>query len=198
MINMKQWMELVNYRITEGSDYCWSCFGDNAYTLDAWDGDNANGWSVSIVFDTRTRGVDNAEIYQVEVHDYKRSNAYRFTNPDYRKAHDDEAKARGAVKYDEFEDYTITDLEVEDDWESKAFSIVNYADYDTGILVPLDFTDEELLPIFKAAHEADMTFNDYVCMALRKQIDALVADGTLQPGWDDDKKCANGCKDCEC
>lgn len=175
---MKQWMELVSYRIAEGSDYCWSCFGNNAYTLDAWDSDNENGWSVSITFDTKTQ-----EVYQVEVHDYKRSNAYQLTNPDYRNAYDAENKARGID--DIYDDYKMTDLELQDDWESKAFSIVNYADYDMGILVPLDFTDEELLPIFKAAHEADMTFNEYVCMALRKQIDALEANGTLQPGWDE-------------
>lgn len=176
MITMKQWMSLVNYRITEGSDYCWDCFGSNAYSLDAWDGDNEEGFSVSITFDTKTQVV-----YQVEVHDYKRSNAYRLINPDYTKAYFAEEKSRNAA--DIYEDYKITDLEVQDDWETKAFSIVNYADYDTGILVPLDFTDEELLPLLKAAHEADMSFNDYVCMALRKQIDALVASGTLSEGW---------------
>lgn len=176
MINMKQWMELVGYRITEGSDYCWDCFGRNAYTLDAWDGDNEEGYSVSITFDTKTQ-----EVYQVEIHDYKRSNAYRLLNPDYRKAYMDEEKSRGAVDY---EDYTITDLEVDDDWESKAFSIVNYADYDEGILVPLDFTDEELLPLFKMAHEADMSFNDFVCDRLRKMITKLETDGTLPKGWD--------------
>jgi hypothetical protein len=178
MIDMKQWMELASYRVTEGSDYGWNCFGPNAYTLDAWDGDNEQGFSLSIVFDTKTQ-----EVYQVEVHDYRRANAYRFTNPDYRAAYTAEAKARDALKYDQFDDYTITDLEVAEDWESKAFSIVNYADYDTGILVPLDFTDSELLPIFKAAHAADMTFNDYVCQALRSQIDKLTSDGTLPRGW---------------
>jgi len=191
MISMKKWMELVNYRITEGADYCWSCFGHNAYTLDAWDGDNDNGWSLCITFDTKTQ-----EVYQVEVHDYKRSNGYRYTNPDYRNAHNDEAKARNAVHYDDFDEYKITDLEVEDDWESKAFSIVNYADYDTGILVPLDFTDEELLPLFKAAHEANMSFNDYVCMALRNMIDRMKERGDLPKDFD--KKCGNACKDCEC
>jgi hypothetical protein len=182
MINMKQWMEIVGYRITEGSEYCWQCFGSHAYTLDAWDGDNEEGYSLSITFSTKTQ-----EVFQVEVHDYKRSNAYRFTHPDFRKAFEAEEKARGLD--DIYEDYKITDLEVEDDWQSKAFSIVNYADYDEGILVPLDFTDEELLPLFKAAHEADMSFNDYVCLALRKQIDALVASGTLPEGWKGDKKC---------
>jgi hypothetical protein len=191
MINMKQWMELVGYRITEGSAYCWQCFGPNAYTLDAWDGDNEEGYSLCIVFDTKTQ-----EVYQVEVHDYKRKNAYRFTNPEYRDAHTKEERVRGAV---DFDDYKITDLEVEDDWESKAFSIVNYADYDTGILVPLDFTDEELLPLFKAAHEANMSFNDYVCMALRNMIDRMKETGELPKDFGKNKSCdTKCCGDCEC
>jgi hypothetical protein len=182
MISIKQWMELANFRITEGSDYCWSCFGPNAYSLDAWDGDNENGWSLCIVFDNKTQAV-----YQVEAHDYKRENAYRYTNPDFREAYDAETKARNAMHYDEFEDYKITDLEVQDDWESKAFSICNYADYDEGILVPLDFTDEELLPIFKLAHEANMSFNDYVCMALRRLIDERKL-----------TECDKTCEGCKC
>ena len=32
--------------------------------------------------------------------------------------------------------------------------------------IPLDFSDEELLVLFKQAHEADMTFNDFVEHAL--------------------------------
>ena len=39
MITLKEWMELVDYRITEGSDYCWSCYGPDAYSLDSWNGD---------------------------------------------------------------------------------------------------------------------------------------------------------------
>ena len=186
MISMKKWMELVNYRITEGADYCWDCFGYNAYTLDAWDGDNDNGWSLCITFDTKTQ-----EVYQVEAHDYKNRRAYRLTNPDFREAYNKEAEG-----CPDCYEYDVHDLEVDDDWETKAFSIVNYADYDTGILVPLDFTDEELLPIFKSAHEANMTFNDYVCMALRNYLDHLKATGQVPA--DLGKKCGNDCKGCEC
>ena len=54
MITLKEWMEIVNYRITEGSDFTWSCYGDNAYCLDSWDGDQ-NGSSFTIIFDTKTQ-----------------------------------------------------------------------------------------------------------------------------------------------
>lgn len=175
MIEMKQWMTLINYRISEGNDYTWHCFGDNAYMLDSWDGDHS-GYSTSIMFDTKTQVV-----YQVEVHDYKRQQAYRYTNPDYRAAHAAAEKSRESTRFDE---YPTTELEVADDWLSKASAIAAYEDYDTGILVPLDFTDAELMPLFKAAHDADMSFNAYVCMALRDMITKLEKDGALVNGWD--------------
>jgi hypothetical protein len=34
MISLKEWMELVDYRITEGSDYGWNCYGHDAHMLD--------------------------------------------------------------------------------------------------------------------------------------------------------------------
>jgi hypothetical protein len=32
-------MEVTDYRITEGSTYQWHCYGNNAYALDSWNGD---------------------------------------------------------------------------------------------------------------------------------------------------------------
>ena len=56
MITMKEWMELVSYRITEGSDFGWQCYGSNVYQLDSWNGDQ-DGHSFSIIFDTRDQTV---------------------------------------------------------------------------------------------------------------------------------------------
>jgi len=56
MITMKEWMELVGYKITEGSDYLWSCYGPNAYQLSSWNGiHGAGGYSFNIVFSTKTQ-----------------------------------------------------------------------------------------------------------------------------------------------
>ena len=174
MMELKQWMEIAQYRITDGSTYGWRCFGTNAYRLDSWDGDNDAGYSLEVVFDTVTQTV-----YQVEVHDYKNSRAYQYTNPDFAAAYAAEERAMGQLSAD---DYKITTLEVEDDWVEKATAIVNYQDYDTDIIVPLDFTDEELLPIFKLAHEAGLTFNEYVCRALRAQLEHIKNASALTAG----------------
>ena len=136
MITLKEWMEIVEYKITEGYPYCWSCFGNNAYGLDNWNGDNTDGFSIGIIFDTKTQ-----EVYQVEAHDYKRQCSYQYTNPLFKAAFDNETRARGASLTDEYPHHA---LDSEDDWIEKATAIFNGIDYDTRIVVPLNFDKEEL------------------------------------------------------
>lgn len=159
MITIKDFMETVDYRITEGSDYCWDCFGPHAYRLDSWNGEH-DGHTVGIVFD-----VKNQTVYQAEVHDYQHGRSYRWTNPDYIKAHGDEVDRRQVVDT-AYDDVKFIDLEVEDDFLSKARAIVTGEDYDTRVSLPIEFTDEEMLQYMMAAHERDITFNQFVEQAL--------------------------------
>jgi len=45
--------------------------------------------------------------------------------------------------------------------------------------VPLDLTDAELLVLFKMAHEADMTFNNFVEKVLKDFLDQIEYDNIL-------------------
>jgi hypothetical protein len=164
MLTVKEWMELVDYRITEGSTYGWRCFGHDVYQLDSWNGDQ-DGHSFTITFDTKTQ-----EVYQVEAHDFRNGRAYRMINPIYALAHAKETTDRG-VKDVAWEDVEYVDLECDDDFMQKALAIAAGEDYDTRVSIPLDFTDEELLKYMKLAHERDMTFNQFVEEALRNAIE---------------------------
>lgn len=164
MITLKEWMEVVGYRITEGSGYGWQCYGPDAYCLDSWNGDQ-DGHSLTIVFDQRTQAV-----YEVQIHDYLHGRAYRMINPDYLEAHREEAKSRDAWMQEAWEGVDYVDLDVDDDWIQKALAVVAGEDYDTRVSVPVDFSDEELLTYMKLAHEQDITFNQLVEQALREAI----------------------------
>lgn len=50
---------------------------------------------------------------------------------------------------------------------------------DNRVEIPLDFSDEELLVLFKQAHEADMTFNNFVEKALRDYLEQIEYDNLL-------------------
>ena len=185
-------MEVVDYKITEGSDYCWQCFGPNAYRLDSWNQDQ-EGHTVSIVFDTRTHVV-----YEATAYDYKRNRAYRLINPDFKFAHDDEASGRGVDINQAWDDVNYIDLDVDDDFIQKALAIVADEDYDTRVEVPLTLPDDSLFELMKLAHEADMTLNQYVEQILRQAINHEESkkldddedgwDKIAEDHWDDDMR----------
>ena len=151
MITVKQWMELVDYKITEGSEYY---LGNMMlYVLESWDG-NQDGYSVSVIFDPK----DKQRVHIVEVCDYKNQRAYRrCASPQ------DDSNAWDEVSW--------VDLETDEDFIEKTVAIMKGVEYDTRISIPLTLTDDELLVLFKLAHAADVTFNEYVARAVQEQLD---------------------------
>jgi hypothetical protein len=163
MITVKEWMELVDHRITEGSEY--NGYAPRTYALSSWNGEH-DGYSFEIIFDTTTQ-----EVYCVEACDYKNERAYRLINPDYvHTPHDSEA----------WDDVEWIDLEIDDDFIQKALAIKNGETYDTRISIPLTLNDEEMLVLFQKAHEADVTVNQYVSYVLRQYLEKME---NTQPEW---------------
>jgi hypothetical protein len=171
MITMKEWMELVDYKITEGSEYGWGCYGPNAYTLDSWNGvHGTGGYSFSIVFSTKTQ-----KVYEVSMCDYTNDRAYRMINPKNQEKHRKEALARDVNLNEAWDDVDYVELDVVDDFIQKALSIRAGETYDTRVQVPVDFSDEDLLQYMKMAHERDITFNELVEEALRTALEEIEA-----------------------
>lgn len=164
MVTLKEFMQAVGYRITEGSTYGWNCYGPNAYALDSWNGDQ-DGHSAGIVFDTKTQ-----EVYQVTAYDYSRDRAYRLVNPAHLSTFNEEASYREVDSKEAWENVEYTDLDVEEDFIEKLTAIVNGEEYDARVQVQVDFSDEDLLKYMKLAHEQDITFNQLIEEALRQAI----------------------------
>jgi len=169
MITMKEWMELVDYKITEGGDYGWQCYGPNAYCLDSWNGVHGKGgYSFSIVFSTKTQ-----KVYEVSVCDYTNDRAYRMIAEDKQKKHTKEAKELAVDLNQAWDDVDYVDLEVDDDFIQKCLAIRAGEDYDTSVSVPIDLPDDLLLFAFKSAHFENMTFNDWMNKMLKEFIDKV-------------------------
>jgi hypothetical protein len=168
MLTLKEFMDLIDYKITEGSKYQWDCFGTNAYTLDSWDGDY-QGHSFSILFDTQTQVV-----YQVEAHDYKNNRAYRMVNADFSAAYSAECLHRGVAEKQASEDVDFVDLDIVDDFIQKCLAIRAGEDYDTRVQIPIDLPSAELMVLFKMAHERDITFNQLMIEILQAEIDKVL------------------------
>ncbi len=161
MITLKEFMEVIDYRITEGSDYCWDCFGSHAYTLTSWNGLH-DGHSLSITFDTQ-----HQTVYQVEAFDYKNNRAYRLMHPDCIDDYQNEADMRQVDPDEAWDNVEFVDLETEEDWLKKAQAIIVGEDYDTRVDIPLRLDDDQLFELMKQAHERDITFNEFVEQALK-------------------------------
>lgn len=165
-------METVNYRITEGSEFMWSCFGSNAHNISYWNGSHGtDGVSVDITFDTV-----NQTVYEMGAHDYRRERSYRWTHPDYIEARNQEATRRGVnlkVAYDEI---NFVDLDVADDILEKARCIVAGEPYDERVSIPLELPAETLFDLMKIAHERDITFNQLITDVLVRVAEETLAE----------------------
>ena len=186
MITVKDFMETVDYKITEGSEYLWKCFGDKAFRLDYWTGavytyneqpDSADpNCTVSMVFDTVTQVV-----YQLEAHDYTDERSYRWTNPEFKDSYKAEVKQRlGEEDKDcAYDDVKFIELETTADILRKARAMVLGKKYDTRVEVPIELEDEELFRLMKLAHEQDITLNKLVENVLTRVIEQELKNGPV-------------------
>jgi hypothetical protein len=166
MITLREYFELIDYRVTEGSDYGWDCYGTNTHTISSWNGVHGRGgYSFNCVFDTKDQTV-----YEVEVCDYTNDRAYRMINPDFKSAHDQEAEDRDVDAKEAWDDVSYVDLDVDDDFMQKCLAIQAGETYDTRVEVPLVLDDDQLFDLMKLAHEQDVTLNTLVENMLRNFI----------------------------
>lgn len=144
-------MELVDYKITEGSDYFTNIAG--LYSLSSWNGEQ-DGYSFFVAFDP----AGDQKVYTVEVCDYKNKRAYRLKDP--------------LIVLDNkaWDECDFVDLESDDDFIEKALAIRDGENYDTRVVIPLDLSEKECYNLMKMAHDRDMTFNDFVGMIVENYI----------------------------
>lgn len=156
MITIKDFMECIDYKITEGSEYSWKCFGKDAYSLDYWTGDNDNGHSIGVTFDRKTHVV-----YQMTICDYANDRAYCWTHPDWIKQYQQEADRKLAGQY-AWGDVKYINIDLSEEILEKAINIAKELPYDTRITVSVDLPKEELFDLMSMAHEKDITLNQLV------------------------------------
>jgi hypothetical protein len=158
MITLKQWFELVDYRITETNEYLKNCYGRDAQTFDSWNGIHGDGgYSLSITFDRKTQIV-----YEVEAYDYRNNRSYKVVNPAYLEA---EKTEHNSISF--IDDINYTYLDVDADFLEKANAIVNGEIYDTRVQLEVEFREDELFRYMKMAHELDISFNQLVENAIK-------------------------------
>ena len=124
MIDLPDFLECIQFKITEGSQFMWNCFGPNAFHYDH----DADDYALTAVFDTETR-----EVYEVQVFDYLNNRAYRVIHCCYIEAFLKECKTRGINPNKASDDMDMIDVAFDDDFLEKAKAIINGNDYDPEV-----------------------------------------------------------------
>lgn len=147
-------------RITGGSDYLWNCFGDaKPYLLES---DNEH-CTLGVVFDTHTQ-----RVLIFEAWDKLREREYIWIEPTVRDAYEQEHKDRGFVFLESMDDKRFTEVDVEEDILEKAQAMHQGLSYDERVLVNVDMDDAVFLKVARAAHEMDVTINEFAERALEE------------------------------
>jgi predicted HicB family RNase H-like nuclease len=160
---LKEYLEAIQYKITDGTDYGWNCYGTNTRYLDSVQDDR---YSISALFDST-----NQFVYAIELWDYANNREYRWQHPDYKESFLEEAKEKGIDPKESLDGSKFIDLDVAEDILEKISAVVNGEEYDSRIQVPLTLPDNELFQLMKLAHENDITLNQFVEGVLKEAID---------------------------
>ena len=148
-------MECISYKVTEGNDYLWNCYGPDSYSLDSGSSYGEN--TVTVVFDRKTQVV-----YQMEAWDYANRRSYRWINPDYIDALKAESKSRNIDFEQSIDNEKFIDIDSVSDMLEKSKAIAEGKEYDTRVTIDLNLDDDELFKMMKMAHEMDLSFNKFV------------------------------------
>ena len=100
MITIKDWMEGVQYRISDVWHFNWDCFGNNAMGLTSEWGDCGDR-TYTVIYDPNTQ-----EVFEVCSYSSLDCTALRWIHPKYKKAYFAEEKLRGVDNLFDFEDAT--------------------------------------------------------------------------------------------
>lgn len=164
MIYLNEFLNLVNFQITGGSEYLWKCFGPNARYLDS----ELDNYSLSCIFDTKTQ-----ELYTVDfcynVND-ENTEAYRWINPKYKEALFQESEERNVDPTNYCDEVQIVDFENLHELVSIVDSLCGFTKYTT---MSLDLNEDVILFLSQKAMELNVTMDVLVCNILRDHLQKL-------------------------
>lgn len=173
-MKLKDFLEVIDYRITEGSEFLWDCYGPNVHRIERQCSDSYTGNTITCVFDTREHF-----IYEMEAWDNYNDRVYRWIHPNYVDSYKKECKARDVDFKQAYDNINFIDVDTEQDILDKSRAISNGEEYDTRVEVPLTLEDDVLFALMKEAHQRDITLNQLVEVVLTDTIEEFRRTGPV-------------------
>lgn len=173
-------MEAGEYHISEGWTHQWPCFMDEKGYAHVLDFDSEFG-SASVCFSTLDQTIHYIEAHSKNSLDGEPT-PFRWMNPAIKDKFVAESTTRGipaddAWEHDDDDGNTVqlkwTETDCPYDMLEKMTAILNGETVDESSVVQVNFTDKELLAYMKMAHQMDITFNEFVNLALSDFLDRM-------------------------
>jgi hypothetical protein len=166
---LEKFLNAIQYRITDAWEHQWTSY-QQAQVLGC-----VNEFAA---FNVAFRRSDQTviEITATSEMEADENVAYRWINPDFRDEIFKEADTRRIDRTQAFEGCQYIDLEVVDDILEKGVAMLANEKFDPRVIVPLDLDDDQLLVLFKMAHERDITFNQFLAEILLNAVEESKSD----------------------
>jgi hypothetical protein len=167
-MSVEKFLKAINYKINDGYDYQWNCFGDNAHSIESIDEDN---YECECIFDTKTQNV-----YQLSMVDYVLNIGYTWLNPEFKEYYFNESVKRNVNPFEATEEIKYHECELMTDILEKMTLLVNGEEYDKGILIPLDLPDDLYNDLMLLASDRNVTIDKLISDALEESFKKYEAD----------------------
>lgn len=149
----------AQFKISEGAEYQWACYGKNARFLDFQS--DFEDVSASCIFDSQNQTVYEASLYIGE-------KAYRWLNPYFSKAMYSESFERDIDPREFCEVCHFCDCEVPEDLLEKTTDAFNTGTCSDDIVIPINLTEEQEELFSRLPDGTDL--NEFVLQALTEKI----------------------------
>lgn len=92
-MKIQNYLEVLDYKISDGSKFLWNCFGENCYILTWRETEYDWEYTSSVYFDTITK-----EVYMMELFDEKENKCHYWLNSKFIDAYEQDCIRRGVSR----------------------------------------------------------------------------------------------------
>ena len=163
---LNQILKAVSYRISNSTQYLYSCFGSNQPRLIEFLDVNENPCG-NFTLDSL------GKVYEIVVELAEKNKCYRWIDFEFKNALFNEVVNKGFDPNIAWENIKYTEIESLEDMLIKVEAICKNIPFDERILKPLKLSDDEFLILARMAHEKDVTLNELINLKINDSINSI-------------------------
>lgn len=169
-MKLPQLLEKAHYKVSEGSAFLWTCFGQNCRNIVCSDEDL--DVEMDVVYDCLT-----AEVYTASISFSARENmrVYRWINPTYQEAYFNEYFERDLDPRQYVDDIQYMECEIEDDFVNKVTDAFETGTTDNTIVVSLELDSTSEMLTIEALGDTNGSLEQLVEVALQDAVNKASA-----------------------